>query len=91
MAKPSDEARAVTEKQQRMLDALARCSGGSEWMEADTVAKNDRRHLGLDAFDDELIEAPAAGRILSRLADEGRCEKRDDGYMNRYRSASRRR
>jgi hypothetical protein len=66
-----------------LLAALDSLSFGMEWVDADQVA----RHVNSDRILDEgWLTAVGVGRILSRFADEGRIEARDEGYMNRYRS-----
>lgn len=75
----SDEREARDELLLAALDAL---SCGTEWVDADQLV----RHLhGARPGEREQVSATGAGRILARLASEGRCEVRDEGYMNRYR------
>jgi hypothetical protein len=66
------------ERDELLLQALAACSHGTEWVEAGSVAGEANRRAGLYGV----------GRILSRMADEtpSRCRKRWEGYMHRFRS-----
>lgn len=63
-----------------LLEALA--DWASEWVDADLIARSVNYRAELPR--DERLSATGVGRILSRLADEGRCRKRSIGYMNRY-------
>jgi hypothetical protein len=64
------------EREQTLLAALARF--GSEWVEADAV---NRAAWGVGRDRPSVV---GDGRVLSRLAREGKCEVQHD-YISRYR------
>jgi hypothetical protein len=67
-----------------LLDALANFAAYG-WASADAVQRTFRRTV----YDQEAPSVTLVGRRLSRLAAEGRCEKKHDGGMGYYRSTPR--
>lgn len=67
-----------------LLAALDSLSCAGEWVDADQVARHV--NAGRDYRRDGWITAMGVGRILTRFAEEGRCDVRSEGCMNRYRS-----
>lgn len=70
------------------LEALAELSRGSEWIEADAVARRANANANLTPSSPAYFSAVGVGRMLSAIAEFGQCRKRlnDGGYMHVYKS-----